>query len=203
MARPQSPDYDDRKQIILDHAARIFATEGFHKAAISQITKACGISKSLIYHYYSSKQEILYHAMIDHVKELDKLAKEVMAESLPAEETLRKIIRRYLSIYESTVSQHHILINELGALTPEQKNEVVAIQNSVVCAFADLAEQLSPTALTKHKAKTAVSMLMLGMINWTYIWFKPDGDLSSGQVANIISDMFIGGLRALTDDTFN
>ena len=99
MARPQADDYDLRKQKILDRASKLFADDGYHKASMSEIARACEMSKSLIYHYYSSKQEILYHAMIDHVKELDKLAKEVMAESLPAEESLRKIIRRYHEVW--------------------------------------------------------------------------------------------------------
>tara|TARA_R110002096_G_scaffold433579_2_gene652581 strand:+ start:45927 stop:46529 length:603 start_codon:yes stop_codon:yes gene_type:complete len=199
MARPQSGDYDIRKQKILDTASGIFAIDGYHKASISEIAKACAMSKSLIYHYFPSKQDILYHAMLDHVRELDKLSKEVTSLDLPPEQSLKKIIRRYLHVYEKTVSQHHLLINELGSITPEQKHEVVSIQNNVVRAFADLAEAISPAPLNRHKAKTAISMLMLGMINWTYIWFEPDGPLSSDQMANIITRMFIEGLKGLND----
>ncbi|GHF10951.1 TetR family transcriptional regulator [Kordiimonas sediminis] len=202
MARPQAEDYDERKQSILDTAARVFADGGYHKASISQIADACGMSKSLIYHYFKSKQSMLYHAMLDHVIELDKLAQEVMAMDISAEERLKKIIRRYLIVYENTVPQHHLMINELKSLTAEQKAEVVGLQNSVVHAFADLANEISPLPFEKHKAKTAISMLMLGMVNWTYIWFKPDGPVSSEQLAAIITKMFIDGLKGLTEDVF-
>ena len=50
MARTQSPDYDARRQAILDQAAGLFASQGFHSASISAIAKACDSSKSLIYH---------------------------------------------------------------------------------------------------------------------------------------------------------
>lgn len=202
MARPQAADYDERREQILDTAASIFADGGYHKASVSGVAKAAGISKSLIYHYYPSKQDMLYHAMVDHVRELEKAAHEIMAEKLEAKIALGKIIRRYLKLYETTVDRHHLLINELDNLTPEQKAEVVAIQNNVVKAFATLADDLTPAKLDNHKAKTAVSMLMLGMINWTYIWFKPGGPVNSDHLSNIIEKMFLDGLANIDDSVF-
>jgi len=202
MARPQSADYDLRKKIILEKASHIFAEHGYHKASVGDIAKECKISKSLMYHYFPSKQDILYHAMLDHVQELSKLAQSVMEKDQPAEKSLKEIIRNYLNIYEHTVPQHHLLINELGGLSPEQKKVIVGLQNNVVQAFADLAEKLSPAPLDAHKAKTAISMLMLGMINWTYIWFKPEGSINSDQLSEIISRIFIEGLKNLTTDIF-
>ncbi|WP_194215431.1 TetR/AcrR family transcriptional regulator [Kordiimonas pumila] len=199
MARPQSADYDTRKQKILETAANVFAVEGYHKASISGIAAKCGISKALIYHYYPSKEDMLYHAMLDHVRELEASATSLMQEDLPPAETLRKIIRDYLIIYERTVDCHHLLVNELGSLPPERKKEVVEIQNRVVHAFAELADRIAPSDLNIHKAKSVVSMLMLGMINWTYLWFKPSGSLSSEKLADMIADILLNGLNGLTD----
>ncbi|WND01481.1 TetR/AcrR family transcriptional regulator [Temperatibacter marinus] len=197
MARPQAANYDERKEKILRTAAKVFADEGYHKASVNTIAAQCDMSKSLIYHYFSSKQDILYHSMIDHVKELDKLAQEVLADTLPAEKKLKRIIRRYLKIYQDTVAEHHLLINELSNLSAGQKEEVVSIQNSVVQVFADLAHDLSPAPLEAHKGKTVVSMLMLGMMNWTYIWFKPGGPMTSDDLADMIANIFLNGLKGL------
>lgn len=203
MARPQSSEYDSRKQKILDTAAHSFATEGYHKASIGEIAKKCGISKSLIYHYYPSKEEMLYHAMLDHVKELEASANSILAEDRNPEEALRHIIREYLAIYERTVDCHHLLVNELGSLPEDKRQEVVDIQSKVVHAFAELAQKLSPTDLDYHKAKSVVSMLMLGMMNWTYLWFKPEGELSSERLAHMIADLLLNGLNGLKDTTFS
>ena len=50
MARPQSPDYEQRREAILSAAARLYATKGFPGASVAELAKACGASKSLIYH---------------------------------------------------------------------------------------------------------------------------------------------------------
>ncbi|MEX0297998.1 MAG: TetR/AcrR family transcriptional regulator [Kordiimonas sp.] len=203
MARPQSTEYDSRKQKILETAAHAFATEGYHKASIGEIAKTCGISKSLIYHYYPSKEEMLYHAMLDHVKELEASAKDILSQDRQPENALRHIIKEYLGIYERTVDCHHLLVNELSSLPENKRTEIVGIQNNVVHAFAELARKLSPTDLEFHKAKSGVSMLMLGMMNWTYLWFKPEGDLTSDKLAQMIADLLLNGLKGLTDDTFS
>lgn len=202
MARPQSSEYDSRKQKILETAAHSFATEGYHKASIGEIAKKCGISKSLIYHYYPSKEEMLYHAMLDHVKELEASAHDILAQDNAPEEALRHIIREYLGIYERTVDCHHLLVNELGSLPDDKRKEVVDIQNNVVHAFAELAQKLAPSDLDLHKAKSVVSMLMLGMMNWTYLWFRPEGELSSDRLAQMIADLLLNGLKGLEDKTF-
>jgi len=197
MARPQSEDYDSRKQNILETAAHTFATEGYHKASISGIAKACGISKALIYHYYPAKEDILYHAMLDHVKDLEASATSIMAQNLPPEETLKVIIKQYLIIYEETVDCHHLLVNELGSLPEGHRAEIVEIQSKVVHVFAELAAKLSPMDLEIDKAKSIVSMLMLGMINWTYLWFKPTGSFNSEQLADMIYNLLLNGLKGL------
>ncbi|MBL4789440.1 MAG: TetR/AcrR family transcriptional regulator [Kordiimonadaceae bacterium] len=183
-------------------AVRAFAETGYHKASIGDIAKKCGISKSLIYHYYPSKEEMLYHAMLEHVKELEASANAVLAKKLSPEIALKTIIKDYLCIYERTVDCHHLLVNELGSLPEDKRKQVVECQNNIVHAFAHLACELAPADLEYHKAQNAVSMLMMGMLNWTYLWFKPDGALDSDKLANMIADLLLGGLRGLTDKSF-
>lgn len=203
MARKQSPDYDDRKSMIQTNAAQIFASVGYHKASVGQITKACGISKSLVYHYFPSKQDILYHTLKDHVTKLTTLARSILERDLSAEDSLKAIVFEYLEIYSDTVAEHHLLITELSSLDDKQRQEIIALQNEVVNVFADLAEELSPAPLDRTQAKRPVAFLLLGMINWTYTWFKSGGDISADQLSHIIYQMLIGGLRNLQPTIFS
>ncbi len=54
MARPQSPDYDKRRDAIVSAAAHLYARRGFQGASVADLAKACGTSKALIYHYFPS-----------------------------------------------------------------------------------------------------------------------------------------------------
>ena len=68
MARPQSPDYDKRREAILRAAARLFARQGFNGASVADLAAACGSSKSLVYHYFPSKEDILHAVMSAHLE---------------------------------------------------------------------------------------------------------------------------------------
>ena len=70
MARTQAADYEERREAIVERAADLFASRGFLGASVSDIAKACKTSKSLLYHYYPSKEDVLYAVMLSHVDRL-------------------------------------------------------------------------------------------------------------------------------------
>ena len=79
MARTQAADYDERKLAIVEQAAALFAMHGFNGASVADIAERGKISKSLIYHYYESKEDILYDVMISHVRALETAAADALA----------------------------------------------------------------------------------------------------------------------------
>ena len=88
MARPQSPDYDKRREAILAAAAQLYAKKGFPGASVAELAKACRTSKSLIYHYFPSKDDILYAVMAEHLDALTEAA-ETACASGSADDKLR------------------------------------------------------------------------------------------------------------------
>ncbi len=195
MARPQSPDYDQRRQLILDQAAGLFATQGFHSASVASIADACGTSKALIYHYFSSKEEILFGAMADHVGLLLETATEAMAGDLPPADKLRDVTRKFLGIYRSSRPRHVVLMNELKSLEPSQRKQIVGLERDVIAVFEALIGDIGGAAMDDAHTRTVATRLFMGMINWTYTWFEEGGAMTSDQVADMAAETFITGLE--------
>src|SRR6185437_11202433 len=63
MARTQAPDYEERRNAMLEKAAELYAERGFLGASLADLAASCRTSKSLIYHYYPSKEDILFDVM--------------------------------------------------------------------------------------------------------------------------------------------
>jgi AcrR family transcriptional regulator len=97
MARPQSPDYDRRRAAILAAAARLYARRGFRGASIAELAKACKASKSLVYHYFSSKEDILLQVMASHLDALVAAAAET-TRSGTAEARLRALTLAFMRL---------------------------------------------------------------------------------------------------------
>src|SRR6185295_9190001 len=110
MARPQSPDYDKRRAAILAAAASLYARHGFQGASVADLAAACSTSKSLIYHYFPSKDDILYAAMATHLDDLVAAAADA-TQSGGAEEKLRALTRAFMRLYVGAQDSHKVLLN--------------------------------------------------------------------------------------------
>lgn len=194
MARPLSPDYDKRRENILQHSAELFAQVGYHKASIDQLAEASNITKSLIYHYFKSKQEILFQCMLSHVELLRSTARGGLDTDQTSKSQLKKILFSFLEIYETAGARHRILVNDLQQLTPDQKTKIVTIQNDITQIFKSLIDQISSSHPQEKHLSTARTFLLLSMINWTHTWFKSDGDMTSQELGTLVLDIFMNGV---------
>ncbi len=201
MARPQAADYEDRLQFIVDRAAALFAEQGFHKTSISEIADACGTSKSLIYHYFNAKEDILYAVMKDHTELLLKTAGRITDQTITAEQKLREIARGFMAIYVHAQAQQVVLLNELGSLPPDQRKKIVSQQNQVVDKILGIIEEIAPDLKRDKARRKPTVMAFMGMLNWTHTWFRPKGAMTDRAFANLACDLFLGGLRSHSSTT--
>ncbi len=169
MGRPQSPDYDKRREAILGAAAQLYAEKGFPGASVAELGKACRTSKSLIYHYFPSKDDILYAVMAEHLDALTAAA-ETACASGSALDKLRALTIAFMRLYASAQNHHKVLLNELDNLPPERRADVVAKQRRIIAAAEAVIADIAPGGGARVN-----TMLFFGMINWTHTWFDPMG----------------------------
>ena len=98
MARTQAADYDERKEAIVEAAAALYARRGFNGASVADLAEKCRTSKSLIYHYYQSKEDILFEVMISHVRALDEAARKAIAGEGAAALKLRRLAHAFMAL---------------------------------------------------------------------------------------------------------
>jgi len=190
MARPQSPDYDKRKEAILGAAAHLYARRGFQGASVADLAKMCRTSKSLIYHYFPSKDDILYATMATHLDALVEAA-ERATRSGTAESKLRALTQAFMRLYVGAEDSHKVLLNELDNLPPARRAEVVAKQRKIIATVERLVRELCP-----DRPALPLAMLFFGMINWTHTWFRPDGALDADELAEMAVDVMLNGVQA-------
>lgn len=190
MARPQSPDYDKRRDAIVAAAARLYAKKGFTGASVADLAKACGASKSLIYHYFPSKEDILYEVMAAHLQALVDAADDVM-RSGDARERLHALTLAFMRLYVGAEDSHKVLLNELDNLPAERRAEVIRKQRRVIAVVESLIREIRPET---GPVLLPLTMLFFGMINWTHTWFNPEGPVSARQLADLAVDLMLNGL---------
>ena len=191
MARPQSPDYDKRRDAILAAAARLYARRGFQGASVADLASACSTSKSLIYHYFPSKDDTLHAVMAAHLDDLVDAADEAM-QAGNAEERLRALTLAFMRLYAGARDSHKVLLNELDNLPPRQRAEVVAKQRRIIAVVETLIREIRPDL---NPLSLPLTMLFFGMINWTHTWLRPQGPISAEAIADLAVNLMLDGLK--------
>ncbi len=196
MARGRSSGYDDQRELILGHAAALFARSGYPGTSMNEVAQACGLSKPTIYHYFRDKYALLVDITDGHMTRLQSLVDEVQSMGLPPEPRLRMLIERFVQEYAHARHAHRVLTEDVRFLQDDDRQRVLGKERAVVETFAQAVAQLRPDADGAGLSK-ALAMLLFGMMNWMFTWLRPDGSLDHEAMAPVVADLFLGGLPAV------
>lgn len=195
MPRVRAQDYDEKARVIMDRAAALFAEVGYANAKLQTVATACGATKSMLYHYFSSKDELLSALLIEHLEQLLGDIEDVVASDLSPEERFRRFITIYVQKSAASRQRHVSAMNDVKYLPEEKQAPIIELEREVIGAAADVLGRMRPDR-TAADVKTH-TMLLLGMLNWTDLWFDPEGRLSPDQLCETISRLFLHGFMKL------
>jgi AcrR family transcriptional regulator len=196
VARTRSVHFDDQREQILVAAAQLFAAEGYHAATMQRVAAACGVSKATLYHYVRDKEDLLVQISRGHVARLEAIVAQVSQRRLAAAPHLRLLIEQFTAAYASAQNEHRVLTEDMRFLPPAEREVVLAGQRRLVAAFAAAITRVRPE-LKGAQLDKPLAMLIFGMINWTFTWLRPEGELSHASLAPVVSELFFGGLQAV------
>lgn len=186
MARTQAADYEERRIGIVDRAAELFAKRGFMGASVSDLAAACNTSKSLIYHYFPSKEDILYEVMSSHIDQLVDDTNEVAQQGGRAPDQFGRLIHAFLRHYVGAANRQKVLLNELAHLPDAQRETIIGKQRIVIEVTQKLLVALTPALAGDPIRARVQTMLLFGMINWTHTWYDPDGIVKIDELAEMV-----------------
>lgn len=134
-------DHDNRKREILEKALELFSLGGFHASSFAEIAELCGLSRTNMYNYFKSKEEIFFYAVEDIFNrisvEIDKIARQKNVS----------VIRKLSSIYEifadnSAIGRYSFIITELAQKIKNENVEFLAKLQEAAKALRQKIESL-------------------------------------------------------------
>lgn len=198
MARTRAADFDEKRKTILLAAAAVFAEQGMEKASMSQIAAHCNVSKALLYHYYPSKDALIFAIISTHLTELDATIASAVDDGLAAPERLRKMVAATLEAYRGADNQHKLQLNATPALSEEQRAAILALERRIVRRFSAVIREISPELDNKERPLLLpVTMSLFGMVNWAYLWFKDGGAISREDYADVATTLILEGIKGV------
>lgn len=185
MARTKSDNYDSKREAITREAAKLFASKGFGGASIADISKACRVSKSLIYHYYGAKEDILYGVMNDHLVDLTRAISAANIMSSDPKTEFLNLTQTLLDCYAGAEDSQKVLLYDLNHLTPAQRDEIIIKQRSIIERFERVYVRIFPALKDNHGLLRTNIMLFFGSVNWIHTWYNPNGAISRDELVRL------------------
>jgi AcrR family transcriptional regulator len=175
---------DERKHLVIDAAARLFETRGFHGTSMQEIAAEVGITKAALYHYVNSKEQLLYEIHDAFVSTMVAEAEEFIEGHPLATEQLEFLIRsifRNVAQYRPYVRAFFQDISGLGEDWGERIKEKRARYEAIV--RGSLALGVEQGAFAMPVSPNLAAMFFFGACNWAYQWMQPDGAMPPKELA--------------------
>jgi len=182
------------RENILEAAAQVFREKGYHGASMSDIAEAVNLQKASLYHHVSSKQEILL-AVLDRALELllERISP-ISAQKIPPDKKLQLMIREYLQILVENIDLAAVLLFEHRALERRQHARHIPNRDKFESLWKNVINEGISKKLFKFDDPSMVVRALLGLMNWTITWYRPDGEKTIDQVADDYSNLLLNGL---------
>jgi AcrR family transcriptional regulator len=182
------------REDILEAAAQVFRQKGFHGASMNDIAEVVNLQKASLYHHVSSKQEILFELLDRALELLLERISPLATQTIPADERLRLMIREYLQILAENTDLSAVLLFEHRSLEGKQHARHVPNRDKFEALWRTV---LVDGVRTKKFVCEDISLstrAILGIMNWTITWYRPNGDLAIDEIADQYSNLLLHGL---------
>ena len=182
------------REDILEAAAQVFRQKGFHGASMNDIAEAVSLKKASLYHHVTSKQEVLLEILDRALQLLLERISSITNQNIPADKKLRLMIREYLQILVENIDLATVLLFEHRALERRQHARHIPNRDKFESLWKDVVVEGTRTKLFNCDDPALATRALLGIMNWTITWYRPDGPLTIEQIADQYSDLLLNGL---------
>ncbi|MFC4557246.1 TetR/AcrR family transcriptional regulator [Virgibacillus kekensis] len=191
---------------IIQEALLLFDKNGFHGVTVNQIVENVGTSKGGFYHHFTSKDELLFvihDTFISYVLEKATIANRTY--SSPTKK-LQAIVKDFVKVFDLYKPHISVFYQENIYLKPEYEVLIKKKRDQFKQLIIQAIKEGKETGEFRKDLPVEITgMAILGMVNWTYKWYKKSGPKSIDEIGNIFVDLILHSVLkvdSLTPDIY-
>jgi AcrR family transcriptional regulator len=196
------PDTRNTRKKLLQAAVDLFFEKGYASTSIREIGTKAGITNSLIYHYFTNKEELLFEIVNRSVGDLLDTLKEVMRGVSDPLECLRQMLIGQTALLSAKrQKESKILFSEYHWLTGAKRKALRKSQREVYDIYMEKCRELKQRGILNDINLSVLTFSIFGVLFSFFRWYRDTGSLTKEDVAeNIWKFVFYGMLKSRPDD---
>ena len=186
--------HDRQRDAILRAAARLFRERGFADTGMRDIAAAADLSPANLYHYFDGKHDLLFYCQDRALDRMIAATVSARRESKSAAARLRMVCATHLQtlLDEIEGATAHL---QIDSLPPALREKIVKKRDRYERAVRKLIVDGIAAGELVDSDPAIITRAMLGAMNWTVTWFRPDGREPAAAVGETISTFLVRGVE--------
>jgi AcrR family transcriptional regulator len=185
-----------KEQEIITVAARLFKEKGYRATTLEDIAVAVGMLKGSLYYYIRSKEELLYLVVRDPIRQAYNTLEEIVRSEAPVKVKIAQAIANHMTVFHQHYPHIAVYLHDYHHLMQQLEKNTIETPRHYHQLWASLLEQGVATGEVRSDLNVKVTgYAILGMCNWIYRWYNPQGTLSAEEIASIFTTLVLEGLK--------
>lgn len=178
-----------RRQMVIDTAVKIFHQKGYRAATLDDVAKELGLTKPALYHYVSSKENLLSQIYIEALETFFSYIYEIPSLKLSPTEKMRLFIRRHLNtVVIDNLAMFSVFFSEENQLPDEDFQKIREEKRKFTKVVEEIIQEGIDRGSFRQLSPKLTAYAIIGMCNWLYRWYKHE---TSPFSPDEIADQFI------------
>lgn len=186
------------KDLMMERSIQLFAQKGFKETSIQDIVNELNVTKGTFYYYFKSKQELLMDIHLQYIERLIENQEMILADKTTSyPEKLHSIIFKLVHDIEKEGLRAKVFFREMRHLSEEHLEQIIPKRDRFKENVQEIIEEgMEAGQFRPDLPSDIVTLGILGMTNWSYFWFQPDGEKTDREVAAIFYKMLMKGIES-------
>lgn len=186
------------KEKITEQSVLLFEKKGFSQTSIQDIADALNVTKGTFYYYFSSKEQLLMEIHFHYIADLLQRQRTIIADDTATyKEKLRRMIRLLIFDIRDKGASARVFFREMKHLSDANAEKIKQKRDAFRCNIEKLIRDgVSNGEFSKELQADMIAFGILGVTNWSYQWYDPNGKISEDALSTIFVNMILNGIVA-------
>ncbi|OWT60594.1 TetR/AcrR family transcriptional regulator [Candidimonas nitroreducens] len=186
---------NNRRDDIIEAAARLFAEEGYNAVSLVDIAHSVGLSKTALYHYFDRKEEILGTIVVATVQKLSEHVDRAVSGRTGAKQRLIAFMEAQAEFFEQHQAPFQILLTRVANLQERHMRDVaiewrVNYENTI----RNIVRDGLASGEFQARDPSAVVRAIISSVYWLARWYRPNGKQTAREIAREYAEIYLYGI---------
>lgn len=188
----------NRREDILEVAARLFADQGYNAVSMVDIAKTVGLSKAALYHYFDRKEDILGTVVVSTVQKLSEHVDQVVGQHDTPQARLAAFMEAQAQFFEDHQASFQVLLTRMANLhDPHMRDVAIEWRANYENTIRNIVRDGLTAGVFSTDSPDAVVRAIISSVYWLARWYRPNGRQRPTEIAREYTQIYLYGIMPL------